>query len=273
MYSVERHDRAFLSTSPCVTWPVKQDVLGVHVSVTSYAEVTDVVIRAATNQTPAIVDFSPVDIIMQAAHNPRFLSKLNAFDLVCPDGQPVRWWLNHFRAAGLTDRVCGTTTMLRLCEAAAGLAVPIYLYGSTQQTLAGLTARLMELYPQLTIAGSESPPFRPLTPQEDLEVIGRINSSGAALVFVGIGSPKQENFAWEHKKTLRAVQLCVGAAFDFIAGSKRRAPGWMQRVGLEWLFRLCSEPTRLGRRYFVTNTRFLTAVLAETVHRLAHEHL
>lgn len=258
------------SVRTCISWPAKYDVLGAHVSATTYSEITDLLITAARNGTPAIVDFSPVDIIVQAAKNPLFLAKLNSFDIVCPDGQPVRWWLNHFHAAALRDRVCGTTSMLHLCEVAAQTQESVYLYGSTPITLARLRARLMELYPRLLIAGTEAPPFRPLTPLEDNAVVERINSSGAHLIFVGIGSPKQENFAWDHKEKIRAVQLCVGAAFDFIAGTKHRAPEWMQWMGLEWVHRFCSEPGRLGKRYFATNSYFLLAVLAEVLHRRGH---
>jgi N-acetylglucosaminyldiphosphoundecaprenol N-acetyl-beta-D-mannosaminyltransferase len=111
--------------------------------------------------------------------------------------------------------------------------------------------------------GVESPPFSSLSPEENIAVASRINRSVAGFVFVGIGSPKQENFVWEQKSRIRAVQLCVGAAFDFIAGTKRRAPQWMQDIGLEWMHRVCSEPVRLGKRYALGNVRFVTLLLPE----------
>lgn len=265
MYPIDGTESVISSMAPGISWPKKHDVLGVQVSATTYAEIIELLIEAATNRARAIVDFSPVDIIVQAARNPVFLSKINSFNIVCPDGQPVRWWLNHFHAAGLRERVCGTTTMLQLCDAAARSQVPIYLYGSTLQTLAKLRVRLLGLYPNLLIAGIDSPPFRPLTPEEDLAVVERISASGAGIVFVGIGAPKQENFAWDHREKIQAVQLCVGAAFDFIAGTKKRAPEWMQRVGLEWLHRLGSEPRRLGERYCKSNVQFLIAVITAVV--------
>src|SRR6185312_3750395 len=151
----------------------------------------------------------------------------------------------------------GPELMRRLCAAAAEQGVPIYLYGGTEEVVRRLSNRLLEWFPKLKIAGAESPPFRPLTPQEDAEAVRRINDSGARLLFLGIGSPKQEVFAFAHRDKIRAVQLCVGAAFDFHAGVKKMAPAWMQRRGLEWLFRLTQEPGRLWKRYLVANTTFL----------------
>jgi exopolysaccharide biosynthesis WecB/TagA/CpsF family protein len=254
-------------TVNAVEWPQKHDVLGVNVSATTYAEVAETVIAAARAAIPAIVDFSPVDIIVQASRSAAFRARINSFHLICPDGQPVRWFLNYFHKARLRDRVCGTTAMLRVCEVAAQTGVSVYLYGSTPCTLACLKQTLLTRFPNLLVAGVESPPFRPLTEDEDDCVVRRINASGAGVVFIGIGSPKQEHFAWEHRNRINAVQLCVGAAFDFIAGTKKRAPEWMQRVGLEWLFRLCQEPRRLWNRYLSTNSRFLLATLGHALNR------
>lgn len=244
-----------------LTLPRKYTILGVGVSSTSYEAVVPLLMRFAKARRRAIIDFLPVDIIVRAADDNLFRDILNGFDLVCPDGQPVRWLLNYFHRLGLRDRVCGTTSMLRLCAAAAQNAIPIYLYGSTERTLSKLRERLLEYYPALRIAGMESPPFRALTATEDAGVVKRINDSGAGLLFIGLGAPKQEKFAWEHRSTIDAVQLCVGAAFDFIAGTKRRAPHWMQQTGLEWLFRLCCEPRRLAKRYIVGNARFAVVAL------------
>jgi len=244
-------------------WPTKHDLFGVQVSCTNYSDVVDLLIRAAKRRMPAIVDFTPVSVLVEGARNLAFRAKLNSFDLICPDGQPVRWCLNHFYKAGLKEQVCGTTTMLRLCEAAAAQDLSIYLYGSTPHTLRQLETQLLAKFPRLRIAGSCAPPFRRLDDEEVRTAIRRINDSGAAFVFVGIGSPKQENFVWEHRSGINAVQLCVGAAFDFIAGTRKRAPVWMQRSGLEWLHRMMSEPARLGKRYVVGNARFLWLVLQE----------
>ena len=168
-----------------------------------------------------------------------------------------RWALNHFHRAGLKDRVYGPFLTLHLCEAAAREGMPIYLYGATPPTIAQLCHALSARFPDLRIAGAESPPFRPLTAAEDAAAVERINTSGARFLFLGIGSPRQERFAFEHRDRIHAVQLCVGAAFDFLAGTKKMAPAWMQKCGLEWLYRLFSEPRRLGKRYLVGNSRFL----------------
>jgi exopolysaccharide biosynthesis WecB/TagA/CpsF family protein len=165
--------------------------------------------------------------------------------------------VNLLHRAGLAERVYGPELMLRLCRGAAAAGVSIYLYGGNPEVAEKLRANLTHLCPGLRIAGYEAPPFRPLTPEEDRAVVERINASGAGLVFIGLGCPKQDVFAYEHRDSIRAVQLCVGAAFDFHAGVKPMAPAWMQRRGLEWLYRLIQEPGRLWRRYLVTNSIFL----------------
>lgn len=137
------------------------------------------------------------------------------------------------------------------------------------QVVEKLRDNLLDRLPDLEIAGYESPPFRPLTPEEDAEVVRRINNSGAGIVFIGLGCPKQDLFAYEHRDRIHAIQVCVGAAFDFHAGSQPMAPSWMQKRGLEWLYRLIQEPRRLWRRYLVTNSVFL-AKLAVAMCRRRH---
>ena len=178
-------------------------------------------------------------------------------DIVAPDGQPVRWALNLRWSLNLLDRVYGPSMMLRICERAADAGIGVYLLGGTSKVAGQLRRRLMELYPALSVLGCESPPFRALSSLEDAELTERINSSGAGFVFIGLGCPKQELFAHEHRLSIRSVQVCVGAAFDFHAGHKRIAPAWLQTMGLEWLFRLVQEPRRLWKRYLVTNSLFL----------------
>ena len=190
--------------------------------------------------------------------------RLNSFEIVAPDGQPVRWALNWLHRAKLADRVYGPELMLRLCERAAKEDVSIYLYGgASDEILRDLKTNLLQKYPNLVIAGAESPPFRHLTAEEDDAVVKRINESGAGIVFIGLGCPKQDHFAFEHRDRLQSVQACVGAAFDFHAGRTSMAPAWMQRRGLEWFYRLCREPRRLWRRYLVTNTLFLKKLLSQ----------
>ena len=246
-----------LPTGGHVRWPRKCDVLGVEVTATSYDELVPLLIAAARRRQPAIATFLPVHGIVTAATDATYRYRVNAFDVVGPDGQPVRWAMNRLHRAALADRVYGPEVMLRTCAAAAEHGVGIYLYGSTPDVLSALAERLTARCPGLRIDGVESPPFRPLTPAEMADVADRINTSGAGLVFIGLGCPRQEVFAHETRHAIHAVQLCVGAAFDFHAGTKRTAPPWMQKRGLEWLYRLTQEPGRLWRRYLVTNTTFI----------------
>jgi N-acetylglucosaminyldiphosphoundecaprenol N-acetyl-beta-D-mannosaminyltransferase len=248
-----------------IVWPPKNDIFGVLVSATRYAEVVEKVIAAARTGQSALVDFMPVHGLIPAVQDPKHLARLNQFQIVAPDGQPVRWALNYFYGAGLTDRVYGPELTWRLCRAAAEANIGIYLFGSTPEVLEKLQAKLLTAFPDLHIAGAESPPFRPLTPEEDRAAIDRINASGAGLLFLGTGSPRQEVFAFEHRDSIRAVQLCVGAAFDFHAGTKKIAPEWMQKRGLEWLFRLTQEPGRLWKRYLVMNSTYVMLFAREAL--------
>jgi len=232
-------------------------VCGVAVSATTYDEAVETILQQAKQRCSAVTSFFAVHAVITHAQDRQFLPRVNRFEIVAPDGQPVRWALNWLYGCGLPDNVRGTEMMWRLCQRAAADGVSIYLYGGSPGTLQTLRARLEESMPGLQIVGAESPPFRELTADEDEAVVERINHSGAGLVFIGLGCPKQDHFAAEHQDRIKAVQVCVGAAFDFHAGQKRIAPVWMQRHGLEWFFRLCQEPRRLWRRYLVTNTLFV----------------
>lgn len=245
-------------------WPEKHNVFGVNVSATTYAETIGCMIAAAKAGVSAVASFHAAHAVVTASDDPELKQRVNQFEIVAPDGQPVRWALNILHKAGLRDRVYGPELTLRLCERAAEEGVPIYLYGgANDEILSDLQQNLLEKFPKLQIAGAESPPFRPLTEEEDEEVVERINASGAGIVFIGLGCPKQDHFAYEHKGRIQAVQACVGAAFDFHAGRTTMAPAWMQRNGLEWFYRLCSEPRRLWKRYLVTNSLFLKKLLSQ----------
>jgi N-acetylglucosaminyldiphosphoundecaprenol N-acetyl-beta-D-mannosaminyltransferase len=249
---------ALASAAPAaVAFPEKVDLFGgVRMTPTTYAEVVDVLVRCAQARRPATADFGAVHVLASAARDAKFRETINALDIVAPDGQPVRWAMNYFHSSGLTDRVYGPELMRRLCQAAADKGISIYLYGSSPEVLEKLSTNLKEICPGLLIAGTESPPFRPLSDAEHDEAAARINASGAGLVFIGLGCPKQEAFAYRHRHSIRAVQVCVGAAFDFHAGLKSTAPAWMQKRGLEWLYRLVKEPGRLWKRYLITNTTY-----------------
>ena len=192
--------------------------------------------------------------------------RLNHFDFVVPDGQPVRWALNLLYRAHLSDRVCGRTLMSRVCLRAAQEALPIFLYGSSPEILAGLKQRLTTEYPDLMIAGMRPSLFRRMTPEEKTEVAAEIHQSGARLVFVGLGCPRQEIWAYEFRELLSIPIIAIGAVFAFHAGTVPHAPDWMQRAGLEWLFRWCIEPRRLWRRYLLLNPSYLLLLAAQAAH-------
>jgi len=252
-----------MNTGKAPVWPAKKNLFGVQVSPTHYHQVVRTVIAAAQQRQRGVVTFLPVHGIVTAAINAPYRSRVNQCDIVAPDGQPVRWALNFFHKSRLADRVYGPETMRRLCQKAAQAGVSIYLCGSTPQVLDQLEARLVEMFPGLQVAGKYSPPFRPMTTQENDDLCERINRSGASLVFIGLGCPRQEIFAHENRNKINAVQLCVGAAFDFHAGNKKMAPPILQRFGLEWLYRLTQEPRRLWKRYLLTNSIFIALVMKD----------
>lgn len=202
-------------------------------------------------------------VVVTAAQDKAYGAIINASDMATPDGAPVAWMLRRQGFAG-QSRISGPDLMWSLCERAASEGIHVYCYGSTDETLALLKQRLNAAFPVLGVT-MESPPFRSLSPQEDAEAVERINTSGAGLVFVGLGCPKQERWMAKHRGQVQAVMLGVGAAFDFHAGTVNRAPLWMQRHGLEWLHRLCSEPRRLWKRYLVTNTLFVWGAFNQLV--------
>jgi N-acetylglucosaminyldiphosphoundecaprenol N-acetyl-beta-D-mannosaminyltransferase len=238
-------------------WPNKYDLFGVGVSATNYEEAVNLGISAAQRGIPATVTALAVHGLITARREDFFRKQINTFDIVVPDGQPVRWALNSLFRTKLTDRVYGPELMLKLCSRASEVGIGIYLYGSYRDVVEKLRYKLMNWFPSLKIVGCEPSLFRPLTPEEDKDLITRINQSNAGFLFLGLGCPLQEIFAYEHRNTVKSVQVCVGAAFDFHAGNKKMAPKWMQKNGLEWLYRLGQEPRRLWRRYLVTNCIFM----------------
>jgi N-acetylglucosaminyldiphosphoundecaprenol N-acetyl-beta-D-mannosaminyltransferase len=248
-------------------WPVKHELFGIHVSATCYDEVVSKVIAAARRRQGGLVDFMDTSNLMTATKDEHHRTVLNGFDVVAPDGQPVRWALNYFHRAALGERVYGPESTLRVCRAAAEEGVSIYLFGGRPEVIELLKKNLLQMFPTLKIAGAESPPFRPLTEQEDKEAIDRINNSGAGILLLGLGAPKQEAFAYAHRNSIKPVQLCVGAAFDLHAGVRSMAPRWMQRNGLEWVFRLYQEPGRLWKRYFFRNARYMMYFAREALLR------
>jgi exopolysaccharide biosynthesis WecB/TagA/CpsF family protein len=231
--------------------------------VVDYQAATDRVLAAAHAGRPLALTALAVHGVMTGVQDRAHGARLNSFDLVTPDGQPVRWALNLLHRAGLRERVYGPTLTLRVLARCAGEGLPVYLYGSTDATLDRLVAALTEQFPDLKIAGREASKFRAAEPGEDAAIAGRIRGSGARVVLVGLGCPRQEQFTYAMRPLLDLPLLAVGAAFDYHAGLLRKPPPWMQRAGLEWLWRLALEPRRLWRRYVLLNPAFLARLGAQ----------
>lgn len=244
--------------------PRKLSVIGVGVSSTSYEAVVAQVgawvdaRRRGLERSPAhYVCVTSVHGVMTAHKDPSFRRILNHADVVTPDGMPIVWALRSLGQRA-QQRVYGPTLMLEICRRAAGQGARVFLYGSRENVLPVLESRLSAMFPEIKIVGRYSPPFRPLTPVEDQEAVARIREADPDVIFVGISTPKQERWMWEHRAAFPGVVMVgVGAAFDFHAGRIQQAPPWMQRNGLEWFFRLLSEPRRLWRRYLLETPRFI----------------
>lgn len=239
-------------------------LLGMRVDGTSYADAADRVISWARAGESRYVCVANVHMVMEAHDDPTFRQIVNDSDLVTPDGMPLVWALRRLGIPTAT-RVYGPDLTPVVCERAASAGVPVGLYGGAPEVVARLAAALERRAPGLEVAFRSSPPFRALTAAEEASVVRAINGSGARILFVGLGCPKQERFMAQQAGTVRAVMLGVGQAFDLLAGAKRRAPLVLQQAGLEWAFRLASEPRRLWRRYLRNNPRFVALLLAQLV--------
>lgn len=243
----------------------KFPILGVKISAIDYEYGVKAIIEAAKKGESLAMTALAVHGVMTGFYDPVHRRRLNGFDLVTPDGQPVRWALNWIHKIKLPDRVYGPTLTLKVIEAAEAEGVPVYFYGSKQETLDLLLDNLREKFPKLKVAGAEPSKFRKLNSDEKQEVINRIKDSGAAIAFVGLGCPRQEVWVYEYKNYLPMPLMAVGAAFDFHAGTLPQAPSSMQNLGLEWLFRLIQEPKRLWKRYVLLNPVYLTFAFLETL--------
>jgi len=235
----------------------KRNILGVEINAVDYEAAVAAIIAAAAERRPMAVSALAVHGVMTGVLDPEQRYRLNHLDLVVPDGQPVRWALNLLHGAGLPDRVYGPTLTLKLCEEAARRKLPIFLYGSRPEVLQALQTNLCARFPGLRIAGVQPSRFRTIDPAERAATVAAIRASGAALAFVGLGCPRQEVWAYEYRDQLSMPLVAVGAAFDFHAGLLAQAPPRLQRLGLEWAFRLLKEPRRLWRRYVLLNPTYL----------------
>lgn len=235
----------------------KFNVLGVNVNAIDYQAATQRVVQAATEQRGLSVTALAVHGVMSGVWDRQHQYRLNQFDLVCPDGQPVRWALNRLYGCKLIDRVYGPNLTIEVCQSATKAELPIYLFGATDEMLVALRRNLVERFPALQIAGMQASRFRHLSTTERDALVQEIRQSGAKICFVGLGCPRQEVFAYEMRDRLAMPVIAVGAAFAFHAGALQQAPAWVQKYGLEWAFRLTREPRRLWKRYATTNPAFM----------------
>lgn len=242
-------------------------VIGTPIAAASFATVLDLLANAPAEGRRWHVHFCTVHSIVESADDPTLRSVFAAPDsLAVPDGVPLVW-VGKARGAAV-ERVCGPDMMPALIARSATMGARHYFYGGAPGVAERLAEGFAAANPGLVVVGTWSPPYRPLTPEEDADEIARINAARPDYVWVGLGAPKQDLWAARQRPHLdAAVILAVGAAFDFHTGGLRRAPAWMQRHGLEWLFRLLSEPRRLARRYLVTNSRFVVLLARETIGR------
>ncbi len=237
-------------------------IMGVRVEAAGFEQAVGRIIGWAKEGASRAVCLATVYSVMLARDCARYRNVLNRADLTLPDGMPLVWGL---RRQGFPSamRVAGPDLTPPLLEAAEKEGIPVGFYGARPEVLAALLERVRSRYPRLRVAYAWSPPFRPLKEEEDREVVARIRESGARILLVGLGTPKQDLWIAEHRGRVPAVMLGVGQVFDLLGGARRRAPGWMCRWGLEWFYRLASEPRRLWRRYVVHNPRFLWLFLKQ----------
>ncbi|GAB3531984.1 WecB/TagA/CpsF family glycosyltransferase [Arthrobacter tecti] len=241
------------------------DVLGVHVSAVDFPEALNVIGASIDARRPGYVCVSDVNAVLCASADAGLREVFNSSTLTVPDGVPLVW-AGRVAGARSMSRVCGPDLMPALLDLAAERGWSSYFVGGTDEVNASLLQRLRERKPNLKIAGSFIPPFRPLTPEEDTDMVDRINASGADIVWVGLGAPKQERWMGVYRPRLEAPMLIgVGGAFDMHAGVIGRAPRWMQRTGLEWSYRLAKEPRRLWRRYLRNIPWFIISVVRRPV--------
>ena len=245
---------------------MKVAILKVSTDALSFDEAVSTLMEWASTgggQPCRYVSTCPVYTLMQCTERPEVMEAVNGADMVTADGMPVVW-VQRWRGVQSAERVYGPDLMQEICRRSVQTGVQHYLWGGLDSVAEELKIKLENWYPGLQIAGCMSPPVAPVGQAPDPEVVKKLNESGAQIIWVGLGSPKQDQWMRLYRPVLKArILIGVGAAFDMHAGRIRQAPRWMQRTGLEWLFRLCLEPRRLARRYLVYNPLFVWGILRE----------
>lgn len=253
------HESIHSQRTPFVYPLEHQHILNSRLDSTNYEDSTQRIINWAISEKQRYICVANVHMIMETYNDTNFRKIINNADLVTPDGMPLVWTMRML-GFNYQTRVYGPSLALRVCEAASKYGLPVGFYGGSPETTKSLVKNLSNRFATLRVAYAYSPPFRALKTEEDEAVVQNISKSGAKILFVGLGCPKQENWMFSHIGKINAVMIGVGAAFDFHAGIKKQAPRWMMAIGLEWFFRLCNEPRRLWRRYLYNNPRYLFLV-------------
>lgn len=239
----------------------KRRLLGADITEAPFEAVVNAIIALARSRESAYVCVSSVHMIMEAEADPAFQQLLNQAAIATPDGKPVSVFMNWLYGCK-QEQIAGHDLMIRTLKSASEAGLSVFFYGSTPPVLSHIGEKVKREYPGVVIAGLESPPFRPLTPDEHAQTLARIQASGAHLVMVALGCPKQERWMAERLGQIPAVMIGLGAAFPFFSGDLTRAPRWIQHLCLEWAFRMTREP-RLMLRYLKTNPRFLWGVFRQ----------
>lgn len=234
----------------------KLNLLSLNISTGTYTSITDRILSLAKSKTSSYTCVANVHMVVEAHKNKQFADIVNAADITTPDGQPITWGLRLMHSQE-QERVAGMDLLPSLIEGAAEQNIPVFFLGGTEKMLEYTRNFINEQYPNVTIAGTFSPPFRTLTYSEEEEIVRTINNSGAGLVLVAMGCPKQERWMASMKGRIQACMVGIGGALPVMIGQQKRAPLWMQNAGLEWAYRLQQEPRRLFKRYAVTNTTFI----------------
>lgn len=244
--------------------PERVNILGVGVSAINMPMALEIIEGWIERREPHYVCVTGVHGVIESQRDETLRRIHNRAGLVTPDGMPLVW-LSRLKGYRHVDRVYGPDLMLALCERSAARGYRHFFYGGAEGVPERLKSILQARFPGLQVVGTYSPPFRPLTPEEDEQIVTMINAAAPDIVWIGLNTPKQERWMAEHRARLRApVLIGVGAAFDFLTGRKPQAPRWMQRAGLEWLFRLLTEPRRLWKRYFFIIPAFFFLVALQT---------
>ena len=245
----------------CPPFPICR-ILGVNIAVTNMSRTLAYLKDQLEKLSGSYICIANVHTTVMSYEDPVYRKIQNHAALALPDGAPLSAVCRK-RGFAEAERVTGPDLMGEIFRISVEEGYRHYFYGSTQETLDALEARLLEKYPGIRIAGTYAPPFRPLSEGEDRTVVEQINRAQADFVWVGLGAPKQELWMAEHRQRIQGLMIGVGAGFDYHAGTLKRAPVWMQRLSLEWLYRLMQDPGRLWKRYWVTNRKFLRLVKRE----------